>query len=352
MTSLCVATDELTKFEDSNASEWTECSSDSDEDDDNDEDSHCSSSSEIEAEDEQLLAMLSQTLSIGVANVLSQPISTDDSQAAPMRRSSSAPSLSQVEMSSKQVSVLLNQSRVAMLPPPRCVARRGSTTHESLQVVNNVNVSHIQGESMASSSSKNESDAARQEDPTDVFNEILRGANYCPRTFTYDEVDGYFEAITDIRLQSYSVDVINAAKTSDLDFLRASFHEHNLNMNACNRFGESILHTACRHSNLDVVQFLVMEANVNLRVCDDYGRTPFHDAAWQAEPNIELVMIILKKCPDLLLISDKRGFTPLQYVRKAHWSAWANMLKKNPNDVLPRYLLEPTSDKKPISTAA
>jgi hypothetical protein len=58
--------------------------SDSDDDDENDEGSHCSSSSEMEAEDEQLLAMLSKTLSRGVANVLSRPISTGDSQAAPI----------------------------------------------------------------------------------------------------------------------------------------------------------------------------------------------------------------------------------------------------------------------------
>lgn len=350
MAALCMGTDEFSKFEDSNASEWTECSSENDEDDDDDDDDYSCCSSSSESEDEQLLVMLSKTLSNGVTDVCNRPISTGDSQAAPMRRSLSAPSFSQVEMSSMQVTVLLNQSRVAVLPSARHAARRGSMTHESLRVVNNV--SHIQGEAMASSSSKNDSDAAMQEDPTTVFNEIIRAANYCPRPFTHDEVHDFFEAITDIRLQSYSIELINAAKTGDLEFLRASFYENKLNMNACNRFGESILHTACRHSKLDVVRFLVMEANVDLRVCDDYGRTPFHDAAWQAEPNMELIMILLKKCPDLLLVSDKRGFTPLQYVRKAHWAAWADMFKKNPNDVLPRHLLEPTSPTKPISLTA
>jgi hypothetical protein len=35
-----------------------------------------------------------------------------------------------------------------------------------------------------------------------------------------------------------------------------------------------------------------------------------------------LVKFILDREPDLLLVSDKRGHTPLDYARKDHWQTW------------------------------
>mmetsp|Transcript_5122 Transcript_5122/g.10329 ORF Transcript_5122/g.10329 Transcript_5122/m.10329 type:complete len:109 (-) Transcript_5122:51-377(-) len=75
-----------------------------------------------------------------------------------------------------------------------------------------------------------------------------------------------------------------------------------------------------------IVKFFVVEANVSLKVRDDFGRTPLHDACWTQEPNYELVSLIIQKEPDLVFISDKRGHTPLQYVRHQHWSSWSKFI--------------------------
>ena len=93
---------------------------------------------------------------------------------------------------------------------------------------------------------------------------------------------------------------------------------------------------ACRHDLTDVVKFSIEEVGSILRVRDDYGRTPLHDAFWTGEPNFTLIELLLKKEPDVLLMSDKRGHCPLEYVRKDHWGAWTEFLKSKSHLVKPR----------------
>ena len=64
----------------------------------------------------------------------------------------------------------------------------------------------------------------------------------------------------------------------------------------------------CRHGLADVVKFLIDEVGSTLRVRDDYGVTPLYDAFWRGE-------LLLKKEPDVLLMSNNRGHCPLEYIR-------------------------------------
>jgi hypothetical protein len=113
-------------------------------------------------------------------------------------------------------------------------------------------------------------------------------------------------------------------------------------MNACNRFGESILHLACRKGSLDVVQLLVSTeidgCGCSLLVRDDYGRTVLHDACWTVSPPWELIKLILKKAPVLWRVSDVRGHLALQYVPKSAWPQWVAFLSKN-KDLLQRIMV-------------
>merc|ERR1712183_78962 len=53
-----------------------------------------------------------------------------------------------------------------------------------------------------------------------------------------------------------------------------------------NRFGESLLHLACRRGRTDMVRFLVVEMGSPprdvLETMDDCHKTPLHDACWTA----------------------------------------------------------------------
>lgn len=148
---------------------------------------------------------------------------------------------------------------------------------------------------------------------------------------------GFFEEHTEEEIAACDLTVLNAIRTQDMDQLR-SFHANGRPLKCSNRFGESLLHLACRRSFVEVAKFLIQEANVPVRIRDDYGRTILHDAAWACEPNFELIQLILEQCPDLIYLKDQRGHTPLSYARKSHWAAWNKFLESRSD------LLAPTPD--------
>ena len=299
-------------------------SSDEDYDSEFDDESDSSSSCCSLDDDDDLLLLLS-----GASESASTTHPTSHSSSNIVRRSNSLPSLSEIEMSSLQVSVMLNQLRCS----------NHCADHQDNRKSNIKKLEHIQGEAM---DPVGLATVARcGVDPAVVFNEILTESRFDPRVISHDEVDNFFLDVTESRLASYSTDIIRAVRTGDVDFLRISHFEQKQNMTCCNRFGESIIHTACRHSQTKVVRFLIEEAKVTLRVVDDFGRNPCHDAAWQANPNMELVQLLVNHEPDLLLISDKRGFTPLQGIRKEWWPAWVKLLQTNRANILPKKLLKP-----------
>jgi hypothetical protein len=47
-------------------------------------------------------------------------------------------------------------------------------------------------------------------------------------------------------------------------------------MDACNRFGESVLHMACRRGATPMVAFLMADCGLQVNISDDFGRTPLH----------------------------------------------------------------------------
>lgn len=153
-----------------------------------------------------------------------------------------------------------------------------------------------------------------------------------------------FLATTEEMVAAYRLDVVNALRTEKVDELR-KLHDAGAQLQCCNRFGESLIHMACRRGLTDVVRFLVRDAKVSLLVKDDYGRTPLHDACWTPQPRFDLVRFILEEVPALLCVEDVRGHLPLHYVRKEHWGDWCDFFaghksmlqpKLIPSDCLPR----------------
>lgn len=143
----------------------------------------------------------------------------------------------------------------------------------------------------------------------------------------------------DKNLASYEVATVSAVRSSNLASLR-SLREEGKSLDACNQFGESLLHMACRRGNPDVVRFMVEEAKCNVNVRDDYGRTILHDATWTSNPNFDVMEILLKAIqPEMLLAEDVRGHTPFDYARKEHWPEWVTFLTERKSTIEPN---EPT----------
>lgn len=128
-----------------------------------------------------------------------------------------------------------------------------------------------------------------------------------------------------IEAYSNSTDAFVAVRACDVEKLRQLL-ARGTQLHVCNKFGESLLHVACRRSNANVVSFLLHEANVSPRIRDDYGRTPLHDACWRGSPEYEIVEMLLQAEPRLAFVKDVRGHRPFQYARREHWPAWKEFL--------------------------
>uniref|UniRef100_A0A7S3Q2F6 Uncharacterized protein n=2 Tax=Chaetoceros debilis TaxID=122233 RepID=A0A7S3Q2F6_9STRA len=138
-------------------------------------------------------------------------------------------------------------------------------------------------------------------------------------------MQGFFHEYTETEKDSYDNEVCKAVRSLNLDEIK-TMHSQGRTFQCSNRFGESLMHMACRRGSSEVVNFLVEEAGVSIRCCDDFGRTPFHDACWSSIPNFDLIEFLIAKCPSMLLMCDKRGHTPLQYTRREHWVTWITFL--------------------------
>ena len=158
----------------------------------------------------------------------------------------------------------------------------------------------------------------------DVHAKTGKGKAVCPTL----SIDNFFVEHTEEQIKAYDVQVIQAVRSQDIDQLRR-MHKAGRQLQCANKFGESLVHMACRRGFVDVVRFLVDEAGVSVRVRDDYGRTALHDACWTSEPNEELVEYLIRQCPELLLMSDKRGNAPFEYVRREHWGRWLQFVQEN-----------------------
>lgn len=137
------------------------------------------------------------------------------------------------------------------------------------------------------------------------------------------EVD--FVKPTQSMIDAYKMETIQACRAQDLSKLRQLFEKGEV-LNCCNRFGESLVHMACRRGDLDTVKFLLLEAEASLYIRDDYGRTPLHDACWTSTPRFDLIDFLIEQAPEFLFVKDVRGHTPLNYVRREHWSQWIKFL--------------------------
>jgi len=140
---------------------------------------------------------------------------------------------------------------------------------------------------------------------------------------------------TEEMIAAYCNETLKAARAGDVDQLRLLF-ESGKSLNCCNRFGESLIHLACRRGNLDLVRFLILDAHVTLLIRDDYGRTVLHDAFWTPQPQLELVDFLLEHVPELLCVRDVRGHAPVDYVRHEHQATWMDFLRQRQHKLCPK----------------
>ncbi|KAG5177310.1 hypothetical protein JKP88DRAFT_333010, partial [Tribonema minus] len=155
--------------------------------------------------------------------------------------------------------------------------------------------------------------------PETVLHGILQERGYSTQTAPTLETP-FHRPPQPHQVESYDNALVGAVRGGDLAALRA-MRAAGHTMTACNRFGESVLHTAVRHGSVDVVAFL-LESGAHAGTCDDCGRTALHFALWTPAPRFDVATLLLNTDVRLLRCLDKRGASPLQYVRPEHWPLW------------------------------
>jgi hypothetical protein len=163
-----------------------------------------------------------------------------------------------------------------------------------------------------------------------------------------DSIKRFMIKPTQEMIDAYSTDIVTAVRTNNVDKARELYNKDGTTgsskfkygCNACNRFGESILHIACRRGHMDMVKFLIEEVGLRIdTIRDDYHRTPLHDAFWTPIASYDVVDFLLRQpnVVQLLLLKDVRGYTPLDYARSEDRGKWLRFLWER------KYILRPTS---------
>ena len=178
----------------------------------------------------------------------------------------------------------------------------------------------------------------------EALTEVVNPADFVTNAFesrgiSVDELvsqaEKRFRAPSQTMIEAHTQELLQAVRDNNLDKLK-QFHESGVVLESSNKFGESLLHLACRRGRSSIVRFLVQVVQVNLDVRDDYRRTPLHDACWTSEPNFDILKLLITEAPEHLLLQDVRGFPPFDYVRREHWSRWMEFLREHQELLQPK----------------
>lgn len=183
--------------------------------------------------------------------------------------------------------------------------------------------------------------------PRDHYMGILKKAGIDAPLVPYDRLGHFLVPITKDDKAAFDMELVGAVRDKNLEKLHA-LHSQGHPMQARSQFGESLVHICARRGTPEMLRFLLSQrgdpelgvAPVSCRLCCDYGRTPLHDAAWSADAaSLEMMKILINECPDLLLILDRRGSMPLDYIPKDRWAQCCAFLDKHKDMLMPTGVL-------------
>jgi hypothetical protein len=140
--------------------------------------------------------------------------------------------------------------------------------------------------------------------------------------------DAEYDAVPSaLQLASFGTHLVRAVHTSDTELL-SSLLNCGLSPNPCNQFRDSVVDLVCKRANEDIFLSL-MEHGCDLQTVDGFGRTPLHHACWASTFCRPIVQAILDRDPIQLVMEDKHGQTPLEYVRAVLYGEWIEFLEES-----------------------
>jgi hypothetical protein len=169
--------------------------------------------------------------------------------------------------------------------------------------------------------------ATDEPSPQKLFEQMVENAGF-RGTKRIKSDDAEYEVVPSaLQLASFGTHLVKAVHTSDekalSDLLRCG-----LSPNPCNQFRDSVVDLVCKRGNSTIFQCL-LDHGSDLQTVDGFGRTPLHHCCWASTFSRPIVDAILERDPIQLMIEDKHGQTPLEYVRTDLASDWIEYLEAN-----------------------
>lgn len=246
-----------------------------------------------------------------------QPESIASSSAKVAATSSSSPSTNVAQPNSPEQAFMLPSTMV----PPTVLASVVTTKSKAK--------SNKKAKTTTSRSS-----APRSESPQDVLMRLVKQQGHVSLDRVKSDDAGYDAMPSPLQLSSFGTSVVQAVHTDDVEML-GKLLSCGLSPNPCNQFRDSIVDLVCKRGNTEIFLCL-LEHGCDLRVVDGFGRTPLHHCAWASSFEREIAEAILERDPMQLFIEDKRGQTPLEYIRPSLCGEWCDFLEENAEKFWPK----------------
>lgn len=222
-------------------------------------------------------------------------------------------------------------------------ASRSITRSESMpKRMPRLSLTHIAQETsaqaIASHVKKNQAPMVK---PADHYKMICEKAGKPIRFLPPEEVQDFFLPSLPENKAAHRMEIINAVRGQDLETVK-TLHQQGYALDARSpATDESLLHVCARRGTPEILKYMLREGEVSPCVCCDYGRSPLHDAAWStSERALEMLKILIYACPDMLMLNDRRGFSPLDYIPRDHWAHCCEFLDKHKEMILPTGLVK------------
>jgi hypothetical protein len=176
--------------------------------------------------------------------------------------------------------------------------------------------------------------------PQQYLEDSLRERGYS--TDRFKSVDtGYYRKPTPLQIASYDKHVlkmivlhVHYGKSKGLhDVLSCG-----ISPDACNTYGESLVHRVCKASNKKLLQ-VFLNHGASVQFANDYGRTPLHEVCLATKPCFINFEEVLKRDPHLIFLTDVLGATPFSYIRREHYDSWIRNLEEILDVYWPRHCI-------------
>jgi hypothetical protein len=162
--------------------------------------------------------------------------------------------------------------------------------------------------------------------PQEFLDSALEARGYSTKCYTTTN-SGYRNAATPLQLASYDAHILKMVVINkDQHHALIDMLTCGISPNACNKFGESLLHTVCKFGQ-DKLLKIFLDCGADIQISDGAGRTPMHEVCRRPRPSFKTFELLLQQDARLLHMQDAAGAAPLSFVRVEQYSAWNEFLE-------------------------